>query len=109
MIDDIVTLMAALGDMSNLAMYVLGGFLFYKLALVGSVVGLVRLAIVKVHSILSNRSGSLDALCYTAAVRSNLYTLLKRDCTDFHGDLMPNNVTQLENLLKADKSSKADG
>lgn len=48
--EDLKELVTLIGDLPQLAVWVLLGFLVYKLAVVGSVYGLIRFAIEKTHS-----------------------------------------------------------
>jgi|GEM_PF-1943846 len=52
MIEALKDLIGLLKDIPHHAMWILGGFMFYKLFIVGSVYGCIRLAINKIHDFL---------------------------------------------------------
>jgi len=64
-------LMEVVKDMPDMALWVLVGFAAYKLFVVGSIYGIIRLIIVKAHSIMTKeqivkKEITLDGMCITS-------------------------------------------
>lgn len=74
--DELKLLIEMVANLPTLAVWVLVGYLFYKIAMIGSIYGLIRFGIEKLHDWLANREsrrienvnirGHLDGMCITS-------------------------------------------
>lgn len=72
--EELKTLISAVAGLPTLTLWVLLGYLVYKLAVIGSIYGVVRFAIEKLHSVLITRKtktenvdlyGTIHGMCIT--------------------------------------------
>lgn len=56
MMEDIKTLIELVKSLPSITVWILGAYFFYKLFVVGSIYGVIRLLIVKAHDLLKNRT-----------------------------------------------------
>jgi hypothetical protein len=86
--EELKLLIGMVADLPTLAVWVLAGYLLYKVAIIGSIYGVIRLAIAKLHdwAIQKQKRGeeitlTLDGMQFdSTASRTQLLTQLQRLC-----------------------------
>ena len=79
--DELKLLISMVADLPSLAVWVLVGYLAYKVAVVGSIYGVIRLLIVKAHDVMVTRKTVVKAGelgCINDSVRNMLIIQIER-------------------------------
>lgn len=79
--DELKLLISMVADLPTLAVWVLVGYLCYKIAVIGSIYGVIRLLIVKAHDVMVTRKTVVKADelgCISDSVRNMLIIQIER-------------------------------
>ena len=97
--DELKLLIDMVKDLPTLAVWVLVGFLGYKLVVIGSVFGVVRLLIIKVHDLFDGMSRRVGTLTTDSSVADAIWHELVRLRGDGHLFIHMDDVVLLRNAL----------
>ena len=98
--EELKLLISMVNDLPALATWVLVGYLIYKITIIGSIYGVIRLLIVKTHDVLMDRKSAVkpgEILCMDDTVHAALIIQINRLATGVY--IHNSDVQKLANAI----------